>query len=215
MDQAFSDRNALLASIPRSQSDELLRNWGFDLFKETLVVLEHARLDPRAPVLELAAGSGRTTALLTRLGHRVIAGDLDFSRLPDLRRRTGGEHLHLVSLVKVNMERLAFRDHAAAFITCVNTLHEVDDPDRCLSELVRVHGSPGTLVLMEFNDEGFDRMQRLHEAVYQNDHTRGTVSHATVRRTLEAAYESVQIVETPLNTSYIATGKRFPQTPAR
>lgn len=49
-------------------------------------VVRFAPLIPRAaPVLDVAAGGGRHTRFLLGRGHRVVAVDLDVSRLGDLR----------------------------------------------------------------------------------------------------------------------------------
>ena len=49
-------------------------------------VARHASLIPQpGPVLDLAAGGGRHARYLKDLGHRVVAVDLDVSRLADLR----------------------------------------------------------------------------------------------------------------------------------
>jgi ubiquinone/menaquinone biosynthesis C-methylase UbiE len=195
-------------SIPPSKSDELLLSWGFDLLREYAAALQVADFDPRSAVLELACGTGRMTALLAHLGYTVLAGDLDLSRLPDLQRRVTPALAPRVGFIQLNLRALPFRDDSTASITCVNTLHEVSQPVSCLRELVRIMREDGTLLVSEFNDTGFAAMQRLHEQVYGNDHRRGTITHDEIASLLHSAFSHVQVLDTPLNRSYIARRKR-------
>jgi ubiquinone/menaquinone biosynthesis C-methylase UbiE len=171
-------------------------------------MLQVARFDPGAPVLELACGTGRMSALLSRMGHVVLAGDIDLSRLPDVRRRLTEPFEQQVTFARLDMHRLPFRDHTVINLTCVNTLHEVREPTLCLRELIRILHHDATLLVAEFNDTGYTIMQRLHEHVYHNDHHRGSISHDEILSLLRASSGEVQTLETPLNRAYIVRRKR-------
>ena len=65
----------LRTNIPPSATDTLLRSLGYSLIDEYLRVIQEASLSSGSNVLELATGSGRMTAVLTRLEYSVLTGD--------------------------------------------------------------------------------------------------------------------------------------------
>jgi SAM-dependent methyltransferase len=202
--------------IPPSTSDRLLRSWGYDLVAEYAEMVTRARFDPAVAVVELATGSGRMTAVLTHMGFRVITGDRTheqrlrvFDRLTTARDRA--------ALVGLEMGRLPFRDNGLRNITCVNTLHEIDDPRSALEELLRVRHPHGRLLIADFNERGFDVMQRLEQEVYRRDHPRGAMPMAEVERVLQTAGLTYERFETKLNAAVVGGGRLrggAPESPA-
>ena len=65
-----------------------------------------------------------------------------------------------------------------------------------------------TLIVGDFNRTGFDVMQRIHESFYHDNHNEGTISSTEIHQILKETFHSIQIVSTPLNTTYIASGKQ-------
>lgn len=191
-----------LRSIPLSASDRLLHAWGYDLVKEYAEMVAWASFDPSFPVLELATGTGRMTAVLAHMGYRVISGDRTqeqrervYERLTTSRARA--------TLVGLEMGRLPFRNASVRNATCVNTLHEVDDPRSALNELLRVRHPDGRLLIADFNELGFDVMQRLEREVYRRDHPRGSMPMAEVERVLREAGVRFERIVTGLNVAVV------------
>ena len=212
MDQAVSIE-FIVDSIPASRSDELLRSWGYDLVAEYVQILREAHLDAAPPPLELATGSGRMSAVLTRLGFNVVTGDISNEKHADVLGRITPAFSDRVDHLILNMKMLPFPGGRFKNIVCLDTLHELEEPHVCVSELIRAHDPGGTIILGDFNELGFDVMQRLHRAVYGNDHHQGFLKMAELRPLLQESYSVIREVVTPLNISYIAAHKKK-KTPA-
>ncbi|MDP2886931.1 MAG: class I SAM-dependent methyltransferase [Ignavibacteria bacterium] len=195
-------------SIPPSASDTLLGSWGYSLIDEYLRIIQEASLPSGSDTLELATGSGRMTAVLTRLGYRVLTGDASDERQCQAWQRVTPEFAPLVEMSLLEMEFLPIRDASIDAIVCLNTLHELLQPRKCLSELLRIHNPAGTLILGDFNETGFDVMQRLHQATDRSDHPRGTLRITNVEQIIKRTYSEVRTVVTPLNIIYIASCKK-------
>jgi ubiquinone/menaquinone biosynthesis C-methylase UbiE len=209
MDQPVSIE-FIVDSIPASRSDELLRSWGYDLVAEYVQILQEANLDATPLILDLATGSGRMSAVLTRLGFSVVTGDISDEKHASVLDRVTPAFSDRVEHLIFNMKMLPFPSDHFKNIVCLNTLHELDEPRVCVSELIRVHDPRGTLVLGDFNELGFEVMQRLHRAVYGNDHPQGFLKMAELRSVLQESYDVIHDVVTPLNISYIAAHKKTP-----
>jgi len=199
----------IVFSISPSLSDILLRAWGFDLRAEYLDVISAAPLDAGGNVLELATGTGRMAAILARCGFRVTSGDRDHEKLSEAIARIGSAHSQNVRFLRLDMECLPFPSGSIDTIVCMNTLHELSRPRVALDEILRVHSGQGPLVLGDFNETGFDAMQRLHRLVHHKDHPRGAMPMHDARTRLEEAYSGILEKATPLNTSIIATGRKI------
>lgn len=204
----ISSPQDIIATIPPSQSDELLRTWGYDLVGEYAHVVGEAGLVPGSEVLELATGTGRMTAVLTRLGLRVRSGDVSDEREEQVWQRVLPEFAANVELMLLDMQALPFKSGSVRTITCMNTLHELANPAECLEEILRVHDRSGVLILGDFNATGFETMQLLHRTLHGNDHPRGLMKISEAESHIRNHYSDVKVVLTPLNISLIARGKK-------
>ena len=203
-----NSQQRLCNSIPPSASDALLGSWGYSLIDEYVRVMQETPLPPGSNILELATGSGRMTAVLTRLGYRVRTGDVNDERQSQAWQRVTPEYAALVEMSLLDMEFLPFHDASTDTIVCVNTIHELLHPHKCLSELLRIHGPGGTLIIGDFNETGLNVMQRLHQATDGSNHPRGTLGINDVEPIIKRTYSEVRTVVTPLNIFYIATCKK-------
>ena len=196
---------SVISSIPPSESDRLLRSWGYDLTGEYEEIVCKTPLPPHSTILELATGTGRMTSVLTRLGFRVVTGDLDLAQRQRAEERITNAYLPLVQFLQLNMESLPFQDHAIPFLVCMNTLHELANPQKAFSELIRVHDPRGVLIIGDFNETGFGVMERLHQVVYAGHHSLGTMPLKEIEPTLQSRYQYIRSIETPLNISFVAS----------
>ena len=196
-------------SITPSLSDILLRAWGYDLRAEYRDVICAASLPAGGPVLELATGSGRMAAVLARCGFRVTSGDREDEKLGEAITRIGSADSQSVQFLRLDMEHLPFPTRSVDTIVCMNTLHELSRPEIALKEIFRVHSGKGPLVVGDFNEAGFEAMQRLHRLVHHKDHPRGTMPMRDAQGIIGQAYSLTTEIATPLNSSLIASGKKF------
>ncbi len=201
------DTNVSLSSIPLSDSDRLLQSWGYDLVGEYATI---AGLIPVSndPVIELATGTGRMCAVLSFMFPVIVSGDISLIDLPKTQKRLPRQHTDRLSFIQMDMEHLPFRTNSIQTIVCMNTIHEVASPMHCLQEMIRALHPEGRLIVGDFNQTGFDQMQKVHQIIYHNDHTTGSMSMQEVEQNIRSSFKEVQIQSTPLNITIFACGKK-------
>ncbi|MEX1137976.1 MAG: class I SAM-dependent methyltransferase [Bacteroidota bacterium] len=207
MNIQLASRN-LIDSIPSSNTDALLRERGFDLLHEYLQIINEVGF-PSGRIVELATGTGRTSAILARQGFDVVTGDITQAKRSDALRRISPAYEKHVSMMVLNMERLPFRDSTVPAVISLNTIHELEHPEQCLSEMLRIHDPAGVLVVGDFNEAGFEVMDEVHQIVFGKQHSRGRLPMESVKERLADLYESVVTIETPLNVSVVCRTSPF------
>lgn len=195
-------------NIPKSKSDLLLNYWGYDLMEEYASMLKEAEFEKNIFVLDVATGTGRAVSLLARLGYRVITGDISVEGRQDSNNRISDKFLEYVQYIRLNMEALPFSDNSIENIVCMNTLHELDNPMQCLDELFRIHTADGKMFIADFNAEGMDVMDKLHDMRYGERHSRGSCSLYHLELWAKKRYRSVRELYTRLNRGFLVSGKK-------
>jgi ubiquinone/menaquinone biosynthesis C-methylase UbiE len=204
----MQDFSKLIASISLTDSDKLLQGWRYNLAAEYFEILSHATLDTHQPILELATGTGRMSAVLTRLGYDVITGDVSTEDRKNAGLRITTEYLHKVKLLTIDMESLSFDDGNFPSVISMNTFHHLEHPEVCLRELIRVHSGKNSLIIGDFNKTGFAELQKIHRILYGKDHTRGNLSMDKLKPLLETQYHEVKEIHTQLNVTIIVSAKK-------
>jgi ubiquinone/menaquinone biosynthesis C-methylase UbiE len=148
------------------------------------------------------------TAVLTRLGFTITTGDVTQEKAEQLWQRVTAAYAHQVRLMLLDLSALPFKTGSVGTVVCLNTLHELAEPRRSLEELLRVHDRSGTLIMGDFNESGFETMQKLHQAIYGNDHPRRLMKICETEPLLRTRYKDVKTVQTPLNITFIASGTK-------
>lgn len=97
-------------------------------------------------ILDVAAGTGTSTAILARRGARVVACDFSHSMLTVGAAR----HPHLEFVVGDALA-LPFATHSFDAVTISFGLRNVAHPDQALAEMLRVTRPGGRLVVCEFS----------------------------------------------------------------
>jgi ubiquinone/menaquinone biosynthesis C-methylase UbiE len=198
----------ILSSIPASKSDAHLNSLGFDLTSEYLKILKRASFVDGFPVLELAAGSGRAGALITRLGFNLVACDLSEESRDRHRLRVTRDYISSTEYLTLDMESLPFCSDSIFNIASINTIHELDRPRKSLLEMIRVIHKSGKLLLTDFNYTGFEIIALVHEASYGSPHPEGSLKIDRIHEILLEYFEAVEIFETELNKTFYCTSKR-------
>ena len=103
---------------------------------------------PGERVLDLAAGTGTSTAAFAEGGAECVACDFSLGMLQEgVRRRQGSG----VAFAAGDAMRLPFADEAFDAVTISFGIRNVVDPDACLREMLRVTRPGGRLVICEFS----------------------------------------------------------------
>ncbi|MFA7418331.1 MAG: class I SAM-dependent methyltransferase [Melioribacteraceae bacterium] len=195
------------SDISKSESDLLLKTWGYDLLDECNTMITEANFTT-GKILDVATGTGRAVSLLSRISAKVITGDLSFDLKIESDRRISNKHLDRVTYVQLNMERMPFKSNVVENIVCINTLHELDNPDSCLAEIKRISSPNAKLLIADFNSEGFDVLDKVHSIRFNKLHRRGKISTNEIRNFLISSFTGVKEVNTKLNIGFIVTGKK-------
>ena len=116
-------------------------------------VLDALKLDPRATVADVGAGTGYFTV---RLAHRVAhvhATDLQPEMLQLLGDRVAREHLANVELHLATDHDAALPARCCDLILLVDVYHELSDPPAVMAGVRRALTDRGRLVLVEYRGE--------------------------------------------------------------
>ncbi len=100
-------------------------------------------------VLDLAAGTCTSSAVIARHGARVTAADFSAGMLAEGRRRQGGNPL--IDFVQADAMDLPFADGSFDAATISYGLRNVADPRKALAEMRRVVKPGGRIVIAEFS----------------------------------------------------------------
>jgi len=140
-------------------------NWsnGVTVEDEDRFLVEHL-CSATGPVLDLAAGAGRWTAVLAQaLGSaRVIAMDLAAAMVQRLRAE-----LPQVAALRGFAERLPFADGALGAINCWNALQSMDDPALVCQEIGRCLRPGGVFTLLTYTTST-DPIYRFFQSRHEN-----------------------------------------------
>ena len=105
-------------------------------------------LDPKPGerVLDIAAGTGTSSAAIARTGAEVVALDFSAGMIAEGRRRHPG-----IEFVEADAERLPFDDAGFDAVTISFGLRNVEHPQAALAEMLRVLKPGGRVVICEFS----------------------------------------------------------------
>jgi ubiquinone/menaquinone biosynthesis C-methylase UbiE len=106
----------------------------------------------RSVVLDAGCGSCRHSIRLANRGFLVHAVDFSETVLTKARRNVSAKQLtQQITIHRANLRSLPFRDSAFRYVLCWGVLMHIPDLDKAISELVRVLGPGGTLIISENN----------------------------------------------------------------
>lgn len=104
---------------------------------------------PGQRILDLAAGTGASSASLARSGADVVAADFSPGMIAEGRRRHGG--IANLSFAEADATALPFADSEFDAVTISFGLRNVNNPQAALAEMLRVTAPGGRIVVCEFS----------------------------------------------------------------
>ncbi|SEB47521.1 demethylmenaquinone methyltransferase / 2-methoxy-6-polyprenyl-1,4-benzoquinol methylase [Paramicrobacterium humi] len=108
---------------------------------------------PGERILDLAAGTGTSSASLARSGAFVVAADFSPGMIAVGRRRYAG--VPNIEFVEADATALPFEDDEFDAVTISFGLRNVVDPQKALTEMLRVTRPGGRIVICEFSTPPF------------------------------------------------------------
>ena len=101
---------------------------------------------PGERVLDIAAGTGTSSAAIARTGAEVVALDFSAGMIAEGRRKHPG-----IEFVQADAEKLPFGDASFDAVTISFGLRNVEHPQVALAEMLRVLRPGGRVVICEFS----------------------------------------------------------------
>ncbi|MGI9824305.1 class I SAM-dependent methyltransferase [Agromyces sp. Marseille-Q5079] len=105
---------------------------------------------PGERILDVAAGTGTSSASLAASGASVVAADFSPGMIEVGRRRQA--HVPNIVFVEADATALPFDDDQFDAVTISFGLRNVNEPDKALAEFLRVTRPGGRLVVCEFSE---------------------------------------------------------------
>ena len=136
--------------------DNLERIFGKDLRLNLARMLENERGLGNA--VEFGCGTGYFTRAIVKNAVHVTATDISGAMIEVAKARLKG--LDNVSFSVENSESSSFTSETFDTALMANMLHTLDDPLKALKECYRVLKADGTLLILNYTDQGMGRVER-------------------------------------------------------
>jgi ubiquinone/menaquinone biosynthesis C-methylase UbiE len=167
-----------------TEREATFRKYGFDLQSEIVQMMNCTR-PVTGHVLEIGTGKGRFLMSLAGENIRVTTVDNDAEAMASAKLNAEYHgRLGQIEWVQHNAESLPWPDHTFDSVVSMLALHHMTQVWTVLAEAHRVVKTGGKLVLGDFSPEGFDLMDKIHQAE-GGAHPRGTGSMPEFQSWLE------------------------------
>jgi ubiquinone/menaquinone biosynthesis C-methylase UbiE len=179
----------------------LFKKYGYDIPKARTFILRKAKLSG-GKILEIGTGSGHMALALAQKGFKITSIDIDKKGQKSALARLQAENLQrLVSLRKMNAERLGFKDNSFDYVISVNFLHHAADPVKCVKEMIRV--AKKELIIADINKNGERVMDKIH-ALEDEKHPASKMSMSAAGILLKKSGLRVKIYQDTCQTVLVA-----------
>ncbi|MDO5661847.1 MAG: class I SAM-dependent methyltransferase, partial [Brachybacterium sp.] len=121
-------------------------------------MVDALELTPGSTVLDLAAGTGTSTAALRAAGLSAVATDFSLGMMREGRRRQPA-----IPFVGGDAEHLPYADDSFDGVAISFALRNIHDPRAGLAEMVRVVRPGGVIVVCEFSTPTLPLFRRVYE----------------------------------------------------
>lgn len=160
------------------QRDAIYKEYGFDPQKARQNIVQRIDSSCRS-ILELGTGKGHLTLQLAQnFPIRVVSVDLDSQaqRIAKLNAAHYGV-LDKIEFVTADISELDFKKESFDTVVSSFTFHHLALPFKAIRKMVSL--AKKQIVLSEFNDRGFDIIERIHESEGRS-HSRGSSDFSIV-----------------------------------
>lgn len=165
---------------------ELYRSFGHDRESAMRFIVDAAG-PITVPVLDIGTGEGFAAVEIARRGVSLVSVDssTDKLRIAHLNARAAGVD-SLIEFHVIDANNLPFDDQHFNLVTMINMLHHLNDFRGILDEISRVLSPGGRFLIVDFTEEGFEMLGRVHEAEGRVHERRNTFKIEDVAQALPA-----------------------------
>ncbi|OGW79650.1 MAG: hypothetical protein A3G33_07625 [Omnitrophica bacterium RIFCSPLOWO2_12_FULL_44_17] len=180
------------------------KQYGYDLPASRKFLLKRAGIN-KGSILEVGTGKGHLAVEIAKNGMPITSVDSDSGQLSIARRHLKALKLdRSVTLVKMNAEKLRFKNRSFDTVVSIDFFHHAESPSRCLKEMIRV--AQNTLVIADLNKRGERMMERVHQE--ENHHHPVTkIAFKGIRKHLQDNHFVVRVYKKNCHTYLIANRK--------
>lgn len=171
------------------------------------LALDLLHLRANEEILDVATGSGRMLSQIVKRGCQVISGDINAGALDRAKERLKDQRERAI-LVILDAHKLQFSDNSFNVITFANAIHEFENPRGALGEITRVLKADGKLLVVEFNDLGFELMEYYHQSQGMEPHRTGEMSTEDIDNYLQSVFHTVQRRDYSITNAWVCSGKK-------
>ncbi len=135
---------------------------GYDMDGSRKEVLKRAG-KIAGPVLDVGTGPGRIAYTLALAGYKVTS--VDISAQAQAIARLYADKFKVrekIRFLKMDAEKLDFKDNSFKTVISVNLLHDVKSPKKVIKEIIRVCRPGGKIVITDLNEKGKDIVNRVY-----------------------------------------------------
>jgi len=180
---------------------KLFKKYGYDIPRTRKFILTKAKL-AKGKILEVGTGRGHMAAALARKGFKLTSIDLDRNAQNAAQANLKAIKLDtLVTLKKMNAEKLRYKDNVFDYVISVNFIHHAKNPVKCLREMIRVVKKK--LIIADLNKKGEQIVERVHKLDGHN-HPVSKMSLQGAKAFLEKAGLNVKVYRDSCQTIIIA-----------
>ena len=142
--------------ISETYDQKLERIFGKDLRRNLARILEKEHVAGDA--VEFGCGTGYFTRVIARKATHVTATDASPEMLRVARERLHG--INNISFQVENVESTSLPSEEFDTALMANMLHTLDDPQKALKECYRILKKGGTLLVINYTEDGMGRVER-------------------------------------------------------
>lgn len=162
----------------RARNDQYLSLGHDRLAAASFVVASAGEL--RGPALDVGTGKGLLAVELARRGLDVVSIDVE-EKERELAMLLAQEQglASRITFERADAARLPYANEQFGCVAMMDVLHHLDDPGPVLREMIRVVQVGGTVLIADFDEQGFDCVSRVHRVEgREHPRTAATVSAA-------------------------------------